>query len=212
MSTGNENNKGRNTKKQIRKVIKRANGNGSVYKLSGRRRKPWAARITVGTEIIVDEKTGKEKVDQKFQFIGFYEKKADAIEALNIHLANPISPKASITLKKLYEEWSESKYRRISKSTADNYKAAWNYFEKYGNSKFRDIRTKHLQSVIDECHDQGKSRSTLEKVKSLAFMLYGYAIQNDIIHKNYAEFIELPIVESTSRKPFSDIDIKKMHD
>ena len=207
----NENQNQDSKKKQSRKAIKRANGKGSVYKLSGRRRKPWAARITIGTEIVTDEETGKEKVKQNFQFIGFYEKKADAIEALNLHWANPISPKANITLKKLYEEWSESKYRRISKSTADNYRAAWNYYEKYETSKFRDIRTRHLQSILDECQEQGKSRSTMEKIKVLAIMLYDYAMQNDIINKNYAQFIELPISESEDRKPFSDTDIQKMH-
>ena len=37
--------------------MKLANGMGSVYKLSGRRRKPWVARKTKGWDI--DEKTGK---------------------------------------------------------------------------------------------------------------------------------------------------------
>lgn len=39
--------------------MKLANGMGSVYKLSGRRRKPWVARKTKGWDI--DEKTGKTK-------------------------------------------------------------------------------------------------------------------------------------------------------
>ncbi len=35
-------------------TMKRANGTGSIYKLSGKRRKPWAARVTVGWDIAAD--------------------------------------------------------------------------------------------------------------------------------------------------------------
>ena len=46
-----------------RKALKRPNGAGSVYKLSGRRKRPWAA--------------SKNRV-----IIGYYEKKTDALAAL----------------------------------------------------------------------------------------------------------------------------------
>jgi site-specific recombinase XerD len=199
-------------KRRKRKPLKRANGHGSVYKLSGRRRRPWIARVTVGWEMVKDKKTGEEKPKQIYQTIGCFAKKEDAIDALNMHRINPVSPKANITLKELYEEWSESKYRRISKSTADNYRAAWNYYAKCQNAKFKDIRTMHLQSIVDYCQEKGMSRSTMEKVKALAVMLYNYAIQNDIINKNYADFIQLPDVEKEKRERFSDLDIQKMID
>lgn len=48
--------------------MKLANGMGSVYKLSGRRRKPWVARKTKGWDI--DEKTGKTK--QLYMTIGYF--------------------------------------------------------------------------------------------------------------------------------------------
>lgn len=90
---------------------------------------------------------------------------------------NPVSPKGNITLKELYEEWSEPKYNRVSKSTADNYRAAWKYYKKLEKAKFKDIRTMHIQEVIDSCHKSGRSRSTMEKVKALIIMLYDYGIQ-----------------------------------
>ena len=60
--------------------MRRGNGDGSIFKLSGKRRKPWAVRITIGWE-----NDGK----QKFKYLGYYQNKTDAKKALNDYLANP---------------------------------------------------------------------------------------------------------------------------
>jgi len=129
---------------------------------------------------------------------------------LTNHRLSPVAPKASIALKELYEEWSVSKYEYISRSTIDNYKAGWKHLSKYGNIKFKELRTTHMQSVIDGCFRSGMSRSTLEKIKIVASMLYQYAMQNDIVNKNYAEFLKLPKVEKEEKLAFSELEIKKM--
>ena len=49
--------------------MKMPNGYGSVYKLSGNRRKPWAARVTDGW--VNNPKINKSK--QVYKFVGFYE-------------------------------------------------------------------------------------------------------------------------------------------
>ncbi len=188
-------------KKRKNKPLKRPNGHGGVYKLSGRRRRPWIARITTGWS---DE--GK----QFYQTIGYFETETEAKDALLLQKINPISPKANITLGELYTEWSDNKFKRISKSTADNYKAAWNYLPVYENEKFKELRKAHFQKVIDD--NENMSRSTLEKIKALSTMLYKHAIENDICDKNYAEFIDLPKSENEEKKIFTDIEIKKMFD
>ena len=53
--------------------MKNPNGYGSGYKLSGNRRRPWTARVTVGW---TDD--GK----QKYKNIGYYEERSDAMIAL----------------------------------------------------------------------------------------------------------------------------------
>lgn len=54
--------------------MRRANGNGSVYKISGgNRRRPWAVRITIGW---VDGK-------QKYKMVGYFESKVEAEMALS---------------------------------------------------------------------------------------------------------------------------------
>lgn len=190
--------------------MKNPNGFGTVYKLPGRRRRPWIARVTTGWELVIDPQTGKEKPKQLYQTIGYFENKKEALEALALHRVNPVSPKADITLGELYEEWSKGKYEYISKQTIDNYKAGWNYLSKYEKVKFKELRTAHFQTIIDACHKEGKSRSTLEKIKVVATQLYDYAMQNDIINKNYAEFIKLPRAEKEEKQIFADLEIQKL--
>lgn len=52
--------------------MRRPNGGGAIYKLSGNRRRPWAIRITTGWE------NGK----QKYKMLGYYESKEEAEMAL----------------------------------------------------------------------------------------------------------------------------------
>jgi len=56
------------------------------------------------------------------------------------------------------------------------------------------------------------SRSSLEKIKVVAYMLCEYAMQNDIINKNYASFVRLPKSIKEEKQAFTDPEIKKMFD
>lgn len=189
------------TKKE-KKKRKNPNGFGSVYELKdGRRRKPWVARITTGWT-----KDGK----QKRQIIGYFESSKEALQALVLHKVNPVSPKANMTLGELYEEWSESKYRRISKSTIDNYKAAWKYLSKHEKVKVKELRKAQFQKIIDANEDM--SKSTLQKIKAVAVMLCDYAVENDIVNKNYAKFVELPKKDKKEKEIFTDAEIKILED
>lgn len=184
--------------------MKNPNGFGSVYKLKGKRRKPWIARITTGWKIV------DEKLKRQYQTIGYFEEKSQGLDALVLHRINPVSPKTNITLEEIYEEWSVGKYEYISKSTVDNYKAGWKHLSRFGNVKFKELRTAHIQSVIDKCHKAKMSRSSLEKIRIVASMLYNYAMQNDIVNKNYAEFVRLPKTEKEEKSIFNDLEIQKL--
>ncbi len=182
--------------------MKLPNGYGTVYKLSGNRRNPWIARMTTGW----DEGNNK----QLFQTIGYFHEKVDALDALTKYRISPVSDKANITLQALYDEWSIMKYEYISKQTKDCYKAGWKHLSKYGKVKFKELRTAHVQAVIDTCNKSGMSRSSLEKIKVVATMLYGYAMQNDVVNKNYAEFVNLPKYEKEEKESFTDLEVQKL--
>lgn len=183
--------------------MKNPNGQGTVYKLSGKRRNPWIARVTIGwTE---DKK-------QIYQTIGYFKTKREGLDALALHRVNPISPKSDLTLGEIYEEWSSTKYDKLSADTVYGYKAAWYPLERYSKLKFKDLRTLHIQSIIDDLHKANKSKSAMEKVRTLCNLLYKYAMQNDIVDKNYAEFIEMPKTKKKEKEIFTDLEIKKLEE
>lgn len=198
-------------KKQIKtekaKELKKPNGYGSVIKLSGRRRKPWAVRVT---DSIIDGK-------QNYRYISYYETKTEAIQALAQEQICPTSPKAALTLSELFEEWKMTNaYIELSKFTKSNYNNGFTHLEPLHNKKFNDLRTSSYEKVINNaCKvDKNNNRiplsfSSKEKIKILLGLLYKYAMENDICNKNYAQFIRIPKQEKTEKEIFNkkEIDI-----
>lgn len=188
------------TKSEKSKEIKKPNGYGSVIKLSGRRRKPWAVRKT---DAVIDGK-------QVFRYISFHETKKDAMAALAQEQITPTSPKANITLSQLFDEWKLTKsYIDLSKNTQDNYNAAFIHLTPFHNVVFNNLRTVHFEKHINSLtkYDKPLSRSSKDKVKILLGILYKYAIQNDICSKNYAQFIKLTKEEKAEKVVFTSQEI-----
>lgn len=180
--------------------MRNPNGFGSVYKLSGKRRRPWIARVTTGWSL--DNK-------QEYYTIGYFETRAKGIRALSEYHKNPIAERGDVTLGTIYEEWSKGKYDKVSDKTVEMYNSAWNHLKPLSKEKVRDIKTSHLQEIIN---NMKLSRSSCQKVKILAGQLLKYAMADDIINKNYAEFVSLPPSEGKEKEIFSDIEIKAIED
>lgn len=171
-----------------------------MYKLSGNRRKPWAVRITDGWD---------DKKSQKFKYIGFFEKREQALKFLASYNDNPLLVETNkITFEEVYKKWSDIKFPKIAESNVKSYEWSYNYCEELYKMKFADIKVIHLQKVVDEC---GKSFPTLKKLKTLFNQLFEFSVQNDISDKNYAQFVDIGSPEkSTLHKPFSNKEINKL--
>ncbi|WP_188453755.1 tyrosine-type recombinase/integrase [Virgibacillus oceani] len=183
--------------------MKNPNGYGSVFKLSGKRRKQYGARVTIGWEI--NEKTGK--VKQKYKTIGYYKSRPEAMIALADYNKDPYDIDSKrITFAEIYELWSKDKFRE--KPVTRGYKSGFNLSESLHRMKFIDIRKSHMQAIID---NMDKSHSTKSITKTLYGQLFKFALENDITDKNYANFVTLPKDNTESdREPFSDIQIEKL--
>lgn len=179
--------------------MKKANGNGSISKLSGIRRKPYIARVTLGW----DESTGR----QIRKTIGTYVTQKEAQKALIDYLDNPYDLDLSnILFKDVYEKWSRLKYPKVSHSAILGYQSAYNNVEKLHNMKIKDIKARHLQEAIDNC---SKGQATKKKIKFLFGQMFAYAMQNDIITKDYSEFVDIgKASEESKREPFSNKEIE----
>ena len=179
------------------------NGFGSIYKLSGKRRKPWVVRKTIGWD--------KEK--QLYYTVGYYSTRALALSALSEYNKNPIGERGDITLNALYKEWSSSKYEKTeSIKTIQTYESAWNHLSTIKDTPFKDIKKSNLQGLIDNMVRKGLGYSSIHKVKVLAGMLYKHAMADDIVDKNYAELVDLPDNDAKEKKPFNDIEIKAIEE
>lgn len=181
-------------------TLKRANGQGTVYKEVGRHR-PYRAMLSA-----TYDKNGKA---QRIH-LGYYKTRTEALNAINQAVITPPSEKAMYNLEQLYNEWSRIHYKDLSQSAVTANKSAYKYIEKYRSKKFKDIRTEHIQKCIDEAVSQGKSRATCEKIKNVYSQLCKYAMQYDIINKNYAEFLKLPKSQKKEKKTFTDEQIQQL--
>ena len=199
-------NEGGSMKKSKKKKLKRFNGQGTVYKLPGRRRRPWVAQVTTGWEINAEAKTKK----RLYEIIGYFEERNEAIDALDRHRLAPSELKSTMTLGQTYEAWSKVKFaEEISKSTKDGIKAAWKRFAKLENRVFCELRSDHFQDIINDAKNIDKaSESTLIKMKSLVYALCEYAYQNSIIPKNFSSLIKIGKVETNERDPFNDFEVE----
>ena len=185
--------------------MKLPNGYGSVYKLSGKRRKPFVAKRTVGWEIV----DGKAK--QLYLVIGYYEKRDEALMALSEYNCNPYDiEKNKITFRELYEKWSKEHFPKVSPQAITNYSVAYKYCSSLYDMPFRNIKTNHCQSVLD---NSGKAFPTRKIIKTLLNQLYDYAIKNDVVDKKYSTYIDVGKNEGKlKRKPFTPEEIKCLFD
>lgn len=179
--------------------MKNANGYGSVIKLGGRRRKKYAVRLTVGWT---------EEGKQVFKYLGTYVTSKEAKAALASYHAAPVNLNAlGITFDELYEEWSKRKFEKVSSSAVNSYRVAYGKCGDLHDMKFSDLRKTHLQKIVDA---QG-SVSTKKQVKNLFGQLYSYALENDVMHKDYSKYIEIaaePV--STEKSTFCDEEIRTL--
>ncbi len=169
------------------------NGYGGVTKLSGRRRKPYMVRKTIGWHI--DEKTDKKVQD--YVVIGYAATKSEALQMLADYNNNPFDVSASkITFKEVYECWSAEKFPTVSDSNVKGYKASYKACVPLYDKVFKEIKLAELQNVVDTC---GKNYPTLRKLKVLLNQLYEYAMKNELCNKDYSEYVD--IVKHKDRNP-----------
>lgn len=172
------------------------NGYGMVSKLSGERARPYA----------VYSNSYKLNGKRHHDVIGYYATEIEARNALAEWNRNR-STKTSYLLIDLYNEWSKIHFESVSSSAVYVYSAAWKKLVSLYNTPVRDIKTGHFQQIVDAMVRDGYSYQSISNVKTLAGLLEKYAMQNDIIQKNYAEFIVLKRQKSAEKEPFTESQI-----
>ena len=175
-------------------IIKLPNGYGTVYKLSGNRRKPYIARKTTGFD-----DNGK----QKYCTIGYYATKADALKALAEYNNDPYDLTMSkVTFEEIYQKWHDDTfYESSNRSTIKNYQTAYNHCEHLHKMKMSDIKLSHMQKILDECPNGYESAN---RIKTLLHKIFEWCMRHEYIRKDYSKDLKLPKPKpETNRRAFT---------
>ena len=183
------------------------NGYGSVTKLSGKRRKPYMVRITEGCSYRED----KDDYALNRYVLGYYESRKAALDALAEYNKNPYSLAGSaFTFGEIYEVWKKENYPSLSKSSITARESAYKHCSAIIDMDIRDIRLAALQDVINNCQ---RSSNTKKNIRMIMHNVFEYACQNDIVARDYTEYIKIEYSEPTyEREIFSQKEISYLWD
>lgn len=161
------------TEKKPRKRT-RGNGEGSIIKLSGKRKRPYAVRLTVGWT-----KEGK----QIIKYLSYHEKITEARAALREYLVNPYNLEKQ-TLKTVFEGWFEK--AELKEGTAYNHQNSFKKLEPLHNKEINKITLKELEDVLANYKPtvQNTIRKTLRNC-------YKYALKHDYVTKDITQHLEV---------------------
>lgn len=176
--------------------MKLPNGFGTVFKLSGNRRRPYVVKKSIN---------GKQKI------IGYFETYSQGMCFLVEYNKDPALFSNNITFRELYNRWRIQKFPRLSKSSISSYKVSFKHCKRLHDMPFRMIKFGHLQEVINDIRLSGSGYATQKKCRVLMEQLYEYASKYDVVTRDYAKFVEVDQNKKKHKKQeFTSHQINKL--
>lgn len=189
----------------LKKGIKRANGSGSIYKLSGNRRKPWTVQLSSGTIRRDDGSYITKRVR-----LGYYATEEEAILALARYKEGSYSIKDSYTFSDVYEMWSQKYFETLeSASSSRTIIAAYNHVKGIWH---RDFASLSIQDMRDAIENPDNTPSVQGRIKSMFNLMYDFAVEAEIVDINKARQFSVKGLEKKKKKDKKDkIPISPSH-
>ena len=176
--------------------MKRANGQGTVVKMTGNRRKPYAIRKVVGW---------KEDGRPILKYISYHRTKREAENALNTYNSDPYQI-TSKTLADLYKEWYAIQENKKAEQTLRAYRIRYDHIKPIHDEKLSSIDVVMLENLYQSLD---VSQGTLEHINTLISMLFKYAVKRRYLPVqalNIQKAINLPAKQETRKNPHKIID------
>ena len=219
-------------------MARNPNGYGTIRKLSGKRRKPFAVYITTGFEMTkavpkidfledilsadlfeqvqaeydahLNKVTPKAKQVQKC--IGYYETKQLALIALAEYNKQPYDLDArNTTFGQVYEILLKDKFDKMKPSAKAAYVTAYKRCDSIKDIKMVELKKAHMQKIIDDNSEM--SKPSLNNLLKLFNAVYKFSLENDICEKDYASFVTAESeAEAKDKTPFSREEITLLWD
>lgn len=172
---------------------KRLCGLGNISKLSGKRARPYLARLPAAY--------GGHTVTRPT--LGTYSTYREAEAASHLNAAG-----ATMTLEDIYQQFCASNYFLNLKPTSQSsHTGAWRHLQPYGQIKISAITKAQFQTVADAMQKKGLKRETIAKVRNLASLLCKEAMGLGLLTVNYGQLMKLPRADSAPQTPFSTAQI-----
>lgn len=182
--------------RQQRKSNKRRrlpNGFGQISEIKGRNlRNPFRAMVTVGKT-----STGR-PICKPLKPESYFPTYNDAYAALVEYNKNPYDLGPAITVKELYEKWSEEYFKTLkNEGSARAVKGAWVYCSAVYDMRVMDVRARHIKGCMEEGtavvrgKEQHPSASMKNKIKTLFNLMLDYALEYEIVDRNYSRTFNL---------------------
>lgn len=108
-----------------------------------------------------------------------------------------------MTLAELYERWTAAYFPTLeSDSSSRTIIAAWRYCHAIQGMRVKDLRARHIKGIMEDGYviqNRGKdagakvpaSPGTKSRIKSMFNLMLDYAMEYDLVSKNYARTFEL---------------------
>ena len=195
--------------------MRNPNGFGTVVKLSGNRRKPFAVRVTVGWDLVGDN------AKQKYKYVGYYATRKEATIALaEYNAGKPIESHKIGQYKTFADVYGEFISWRtdpkgqnpISDKQYKIFESTFKKFSNIHNASLAYIGVDDVQPIFDDMRNY--SDSYVKKHKSTLTQVYAFAIKKGYIDYNLADRIDVYYTKSTEEihKPFTDDEIAMLWD
>lgn len=152
-------------------------------------------RITVGFD-----KNGK----QLFKILGYAKTRKEGLDMLADYHRDPAAMENTTTFAEVFDMLMKKKEGTVSVSSMSGYRVAFKDAAKLHDMKMADIRTKHMQDIVDT----KKSRSAKGLLKNTYTLMFTLAEQHDIVTKNYASFIDVGKAEDSKKEVYTNDEIK----
>lgn len=195
------------------------NGFGQISEIKGYNLKNrFRAMVTVGKT-----STGR-PICKPLKPQAYFETYNDAYAALVEYNKNPYDLELDITVKQLYEQWSEYYFATLkSNSSSRTITSAWAYCSSVYDMRAKDIRARHIKGCMEDGVaiirgvEKKPSAETKSRIKSMFNLMFDYALEYEIVDKNYARTFNVSddiLQEKEDAKrghiPFTDDEISTL--
>ena len=197
------------------------NGFGQISEIKNRNlRNPFRAMVTVGKT-----QSGK-PICKPLKPESYFATYNDAYAALVEYNKNPYDLGDAITVRELYEKWSEEYFKTLkAEGSIRSVESAWRYCSAVYDMRVMDVRARHVKGCMDEGTalirgvERHPSASMKNQIKSLFNLMLDYALEYELVDRNYARTFNL--TEDTIKEihtvkkehiPFTDEEISALWD